>query len=319
MRRRVYFCAAIAIASTHAASAQDIASVPMTQTSTRPPREDATTQPSTPPHHPQSAQEPVGGFLFWPSPAPLEGTLSTDRPGFADTTSVVPRGHMQIELGYTYTEDSGDGVRKQDHAFAQTNFRIGLLDNLELRTLWNGFSATESRLIAESPRTGRRFHARDHDDGAGDMTLGLRTQIVKNDGFVPDLTFLTNLSIPVGSNSKTAGDVVPDARLAYGWALTEKLRLYGVGIAAVPVSDGERYFQTAGSAGLSYAWTDRLSTFVEYFGIFPGARYEDCAHNMDGGFAFLLSDNCQLDFSAGVGLNEQAPDYFVGVGISFRW
>lgn len=316
---------AIVIVSTHAL-AQDIVEAPPASPATQPAPAVATTQPSAPPHHPitldsesQEAAAKDGGFLFWPSPAPLEGTLSTDRPGFADTTSVVPRGHFQLEMGYTFTDDSGDGVRTRDHAFAQSNLRIGLLDNLELRTVWNGFSATESQFVDESPRNGRRFHATDHDDGAGDMTLGLRSQLLKNDRLIPDLTFLTNLSIPVGSNSKTAGDVVPDVRLAYGWALTEKLRLYGVGIAAVPVSDNDRFFQAAGSAGLCYAWTDSLSTFVEYYGIFPGGKDEDCAHNMDGGLAFLLSDNCQLDFSAGVGLNEQAPDYFVGVGISFRW
>jgi len=260
-----------------------------------------------------------GGFLFWPSPAPLDGSLSTDRPGFADTTSVMPRGHLQLELGYTYTEDSEGGTRTRDHSFAQTNLRIGVLDNLEFRTIWSGFSATESQFVAESPRTGRRYRTTDHDDGAGDMTLGLRTQLLENDGLVPDLTLLTNLSIPVGSQGKTAGDVVPDVRLAYGWALTEKSRLYGVGIASAPTSEGDRFFQAAGSAGLSYAWTNRFSTFAEYYGIFPGAKDADCSHNLDGGFAFLLSDNCQLDFSAGLGLNEQAPDYFVGVGISFRW
>lgn len=272
--------------------------------------------------HSAKAPEPaVEGdeLLFWPSPAPLDGSISTDRPGFADSTSVMPRGHLQLEMGYTFTEDSEADVRTRDHAFPQTNLRIGVLDNLEFRTLWSGFSATESLFIAESSRTGRRYHARDHDDGAGDITLGLRTQFLKNDGLMPDLTFLTNFSVPVGSSSKTSGDVVPDVRLAYEWALTEKLRLYGVGIAAVPVSDGDHFFQASGSAGLSCAWTDRLSSFVEYYGVFPGAKGEDCSHNLDGGCSILLGDNCQLDFSAGVGLNEQAPDYFVGAGISFRW
>jgi len=309
-------------ASSIVAVAQDAAESAATQPTTQPAMESPFRlqySESTAASAPSTAATPTSGFLFWPTPAPLEGTIATDRPGFADTTFVVPRGHFQLELGYTYTDDSEVGTRARDHAFAQTNLRIGLLDNLEFRTLWSGYSMTETEFETTSRWAGRHIRATDRDDGAGDMTLGLRTQLLKNDGLVPDLTFLTDLSIPVGTNSKTAGDVVPDVRLAYGWALTEKLRLYGVGIAAVPVSDGERFFQAAGSAGLSYAWTDRFGTFVEYYGIFPGRKDEDCAHNLDGGFAFLLSDNCQLDFSAGVGLNEQAPDYFVGIGISFRW
>jgi hypothetical protein len=261
----------------------------------------------------------TGGFLFWPSPAPLEGPLGTDRPGFADTTAVMPRGHVQLELGYTFTSDNENTDTSWDHSVAQSNLRIGVLDNLEFRTLWSGFSMTESEFDTESARTGRRYRANDHDDGAGDMTFGLRTQLLKNDGWVPDLSLLVNLSAPVGTSSKTSGDVVPDVRLAYGWALTDKLRLYGVGIAAANVSDGDRFFQASGSAGLSYALTDRLGAFIEYYGIFPAGKDEDCAHNADGGFSFLITDNCQLDFSAGIGLNEQAPDYFVGMGISFRW
>lgn len=136
---------------------------------------------------------------------------------------------------------------------------------------------------------------------------------------MPDQTLLVNMSIPLGPDNKTAGDVVPDARLAYGWALTEKLRVYGVGIIAAGVNDSGHYPQAAGSAGLSYAITDRIGTFVEYYGIFPGRENEDCAHNADGGVAILLNDNCQLDFSAGLGLNEQAADYFLGMGSSFRW
>lgn len=259
-----------------------------------------------------------GPFRLWQR-TPAEGAISTDRPGFADTTAVMPRGYLQLELGYTFTHDSENRMRSSDHAIGQSNLRFGLLDNLEFRTLWNGYSMTETEYDAESSRTGRRFRTTNHDDGAGDVTLGVRTRLLENDGFIPELTFLTNLSIPVGSNSKSAGDVVPDVRLAYGWALTDKLRLYGVGIAAATVDDEGRFFQGAGSAGLTYAWTERFSTFVEYYGIYPGGRDSDCAHAADGGFAFLLNENTQIDVSAGIGLNEEAADFFIGFGISFRW
>lgn len=250
---------------------------------------------------------------------PLEGALSTDRPGFADTTEVLPPGYLQMEAGYTFTSDSEAGVRVHDQALAQLNLRFGLLDNLEFRTLWSGFSLTETEFTTESPRTGRRYRTSEHDDGAGDVTLGLRTQLVENDGWTPDLTLLLNCGIPTGAESKSAGDVVPDVRVAYGWALSERVRLYGVALAAAAVDERGHFPQAAGSAGLSYAWTDRLSSFLEYYGIYPAGRDSDCAHTADGGFALLLNDNTQLDFSAGVGLNEEAPDYFVSFGISFRW
>jgi hypothetical protein len=252
------------------------------------------------------------GFLFWPHPVPVEGPLSTDRPGFADTTAALPRGHVQLELGYTFTENREDGIQTRDHAIGQTNLRLGLLDNLELRTLWSGFSATEIRST-------RGVSSTDHEDGAGDVTFGLRTEVLQNEGVVPDLTLLTDLLVPVGSENKSADDLVPDLRLAYGWLLTESLRLYGVGIAAAASGDDGRFFQGSASAGLSYPLTDRLGTFVEYFGIYSSGNGDAPSHNLDGGFTFLLRDDLQVDLSAGVGLNEQAPDVFVGAGLSFRW
>jgi hypothetical protein len=248
------------------------------------------------------------GFFVWPKPTDVTGALSTDRPGFADSTSVLPRGHVQLELGYTFTQDLEGGVRVRDHAIAQSNLRAGLLDNLELRVLWNGFSATEIRQAGTT----------DHDDGGGDMAVGLRSQLLKNDGFLPDLTGLVDLFIPVGANSKSAGDVVPDIRLAYGWALTGTLRLYGVGIAAAAVDDDGRHFQGSVSAGLSWGITKELASFVEYFGIFRDRRGSPL-HSVNGGLAFLLGDDVQVDVSAGLGLNTDAPDAFVGAGLSLRW
>ncbi|MGE3166830.1 MAG: transporter [Planctomycetota bacterium] len=248
------------------------------------------------------------GFFVWPSRASTTGALSTDRPGFADSTSVTPRGHTQLELGYTFTQDRERAARTRDQSIAQSSLRAGLLDNLELRFLWNGFSVTETKEAG----------ATEHDDGAGDMTVGLRSELIENDGLVPDLTGLINLALPVGASTKSAGDVAPDLRLAYGWALTHSLRVYGVGIAAAAVDDDGRYFQGSGSAGLSWGVTEEFSTFVEYFGIFPAGRGSPL-HSVDGGFAFLLGDDVQVDVSAGFGLNADAPDVFVGVGLCWRW
>jgi hypothetical protein len=40
---------------------------------------------------------------------------------------------------------------------------------------------------------------------------------------------------------------------------------------------------------------------------------------MDGGFTWLVSDNLQLDISAGAGLNHAAPDFFISAGAAWRF
>lgn len=263
------------------------------------PREAKDEAPSTSSKH--------SAVLVWPRPAPSTGLASTDRPGFADSTAVMPRGHFQLELGYTVSQDREEKVRTRDHAFPQSNLRIGLLDELELRLLWNGFSLTETKSEGELS----------HDDGVGDMTLGLRAPLLKNDGISPDLTALFNLSIPVGTPSKSADELVPDLRLAYGWELIASLRLYGVGIASAGYDDEGRFFQGSASSGLSLAITKELSAFIEYFGIYANDRSAP-RHSVDGGFAYLLTPSIQLDLSLGFGLNDEATDSFLAAGISLH-
>ncbi|MBI2435836.1 MAG: transporter, partial [Candidatus Hydrogenedentes bacterium] len=43
------------------------------------------------------------------------------------------------------------------------------------------------------------------------------------------------------------------------------------------------------------------------------------AHSLDGGFTFLLRENIQWDLFVGVGLSDDADDWFVGTGLCFRF
>ena len=48
----------------------------------------------------------------------LDGALCTDRPGFTDTTFALERGHVQFELGYTYSYDEERGHSSATHTAA---------------------------------------------------------------------------------------------------------------------------------------------------------------------------------------------------------
>ena len=80
-----------------------------------------------------------------------------------------------------------------------------------------------------------------------------------------------------------------------------------------------QFLQTTQSVSLAYDIVDRLAGYVEYFVLAPDVIGEDCAHNLNTGFTYLITDNIQADWRIGMGLNEQAPDFFTGVGLSFRF
>jgi len=245
--------------------------------------------------------------------------MSSDRPGFSDTYALVPRGYSHLESGYTYTYDREGSSRTKNHILGEFSLRTGLTDEFELRVKWTGFSSTESRFEGESRWAGRRIMITDHEDGATDMSIGFKAPLLKQRGLIPNLSIIPALSLPTGTNSKSTGDVDPEVRLAWNYAITEKLAAYGVGLAGGISDDKGRFFQAGASLATVYQFTKSMSGFVEYYGLYPSARDTDCQHNIDFGPVILVNKDFQIDFRVGFGLNKEAPDYFAGIGFCYRF
>lgn len=256
--------------------------------------------------------------LFGLEAAPLSEPIVTDRPDFTESTQAVPRGRIQLESGYTFTHDHERGVTTTDHAFPEFLLRIGLADEWELRLGWAGWSLTEE-MFHERNEHGRRVSRNEHADGGTDMTVGFKRHLCDQDGRRPDLGVIGELSLPTGSGEKSSGDVDPAVKLLWAYDLSERLSLAGNVNVGAPRSERGRFVQSAASISVGYAWTDWLGSYVEYFGVYPNDRGTDAAHYLNGGFAFPVNDNLQFDVRAGLGLNEEADDFFSGVGFSVRW
>ncbi|MBI5762569.1 MAG: transporter [Planctomycetes bacterium] len=249
---------------------------------------------------------------------PIDDNLITDRPDFTESTSLVPVGRMQLEGGYTYTYNDDDGVRAIDQTFPEYLLRIGLHKLLELRVGWAGMSLTEE-IYMEANDVGRWVRRDEHVDGAGDTNLGVKVPFFGGDGLRPELGMIAQVSIPSGTDSKTSDDVDPEVKFLWAYGLTERLALSGNVNLAVPTSDGRRFFQTAASVSLGVSITDRWGVYTEYFGFYPNDRGQDCAHYVNGGTTFLITNNLQLDLRVGAGLNDEADDLFLGTGFAVRW
>lgn len=249
---------------------------------------------------------------------PIDEPMVTDRPDFTESAVVVPIGRLQLEAGYTYTHDDENGVRTGEHTFPEVLLRAGLARDWELRVAWQGWSLTESLYRAPND-AGRRVNVKEHDDGGADMSIGFKRHLREQRGWVPELGLIGEMTLPTGAEGKTSGDVDPGVKFLWAYELTERMSLSGNLNFAVPTSEKGRFFQTASSVSLGYAWTDWLGSYVEYFGTYPNDRGSDCAHTLNGGFTFPITDNLQFDVRAGVGLNEEADDLFVGTGLAIRF
>ena len=139
----------------------------------------------------------------------------------------------------------------------------------------------------------------------------------------PEMAILVHASLPVGDRAITSDQVDPDFLLSFSHTLSEQFSLgYNLG-GALETSEKDNGNETTLSSGLysvalGYGATDKLGLFIEVFGA-VGLSAEESPASLDGGITWLFSEDSQLDLFAGVGLNNEADDWFVGIGYSIRW
>ncbi len=269
--------------------------------------EEATTQPTSDDSKPLS---------MWR--VPLTEPIITDRPDFTESAVTVPRGHLQLETGYTGAYDRENGRRESAHSFPEALLRIGLMTDFELRLGWTGYVYQEE-LFREKNDVGRTVSRNPHERNAADMYVGFKWHLLDQGGGLPDFAIIPAITVPTGQSIATSGDVDPEIKLAWSYDLTERVGVSGNFNLRVPTEDTHRFVQTAASVSVNTSITEWLGCYGEYFGFYPNAIDSDCAHYLNGGFTLLANDNLQFDIRVGKGLNEEAVDAFIGAGVSFRW
>ena len=120
--------------------------------------------------------------------------LVTDRPDQTESATIVPRGLLQVEMGYLFARDGDvDG-----YAVPGTLFRLGLGGRLELRIGHVGIVGGAGR------------------HGAGDSELGAKINLItRGDGWRPELALLSGLSLPTGDHGFSSDGVDPSFLVAF--------------------------------------------------------------------------------------------------------
>lgn len=244
--------------------------------------------------------------------AALERDMETDRPDFTEGTQTIEAGHLQLESGYTFVYDDASDGRSEIHALPEALLRVGLLEDLELRIGWEGY-------LNEEVTTKNDSFAQDTADGFSDMSVGFKHMMYEQGDYLPNLSFIAELGLPVGSSEFTSDDVEGAFVLTVARDLSESLSFgSNLGFASVEGED-ERYLEVSASATLGLALTDTISSYLEYFGIYPtDSVVEDNENYISSGLTYALTGNLQLDARIGAGLNSSAADFFTGAGLSLR-
>ena len=104
-------------------------------------------------------------------------TLITDRPDATESPNTVPAGFWQYEGGFLYSKDKAGTSGIEKTVYNTGLFRIGVLDNLELRLGYNVMNERQELLDgAFSP---------EESSGIGPVLLGFKTAIRQGKDLAP--------------------------------------------------------------------------------------------------------------------------------------
>ena len=235
--------------------------------------------------------------------------MITDRPDQTESAALVPRGMVQFEVGASLTRltvpilnaSSDRDVR----ALGATLARIGILSGLEARIGFAGYvSVEQAGALSVS--------------GVGDLDLGVKVQLMRGDGNIPQVAALGSVIFPTAEDQLGVEAVSGIMRLAFAHELSERLGFgWNLGV-AVDRGEGRTQTEILYTASLGVVAADRIGLFVESFGFFGATEFRADRHLIDAGITFAALPNVQLDASGGIGLNSVAANWFVAAGLSIR-
>ncbi len=221
--------------------------------------------------------------------------LTVDRPGIAEAPFTVAPRTFQLETGFDYYKRTSGEIL----FLPVTLFRAGLSNNTELRI--------SAKHILDKTAAQKL-------NGFSPLTIGIKTHIIEQRGWVPETDILVDLIIPISSTDLQPEKMGHDVLLLFQNDLSPKIAInYNIGL----IWDGfSNENQFTGSFCFNYLPTDKTGLFIEYFDFLR--RKGSKEHGIDGGFTFLLWPLVQADFSAGVSWVDGNLNHFVSSGISFR-
>ena len=239
--------------------------------------------------------------------------LVTDRPDQTESTAIVPKGSVQLEMGVKQDADELARAEEVTDTFGSALLRIGLARKVELRLGWNGFGARDQRKGAVSKRR----------QGIRDANLGAKIHLAPEKGRRPGIAVIPGVSVPVGNEELTSGGVDPGVLVAFNHTISDRVGLgYNGGLvfeSNEPTGGDRRTLSTwVYSIASGITLSETLGTFVEVFGSTPASASGSTAVSFDTGLVWLARPNLQFDASAGLGLTDSATDWFVSVGLTVR-
>jgi hypothetical protein len=235
--------------------------------------------------------------------------IDPDRPHLPESSSTVGLGRTVLECGYTYNTTGGFFPL---HSFPEALLRVGIFaDWFELRIAQN----IENETITDA------FGVRSNPTGATDLQLGVKLALTEQQKCLPESCIIFQMTVPSGSKDFTAERVLPGCHYDASWEIIkDKLSVETVLLADGSVDDHGHTFTLMGDGiTVAYDVTKKLEAFGELDSFYASGDSAAPQHYFVGGLVYFFTNNCEIDFRAGVGLNQHAEGYLLGTGFAIRF
>ena len=249
---------------------------------------------------------------------PFEERIETERHDFTQSAVTVGCGVFQLEGGYSYFYKDGEGKIEASHTGPEMLLRYGISEDIEVRLRWNYVW----QFIDVEP----------DESGSEDLRYSIKLQMTRQpeQGLLPTSALELRGSAPTGGEAYSTGQVEFSLDYIYQWELSEGVTVagstgYGTDgfgdFGLVPDAPTQEHFNALSqSAVLGLELTESNTMYAEWFGIYSdGLEDEFVISVFNIGIDHYVTDDFVLDVRAGVGLSEDADDFFVGVGGGYRY
>jgi Putative MetA-pathway of phenol degradation len=223
--------------------------------------------------------------------------IETDRPDQTETPYTVGKNKFQVEAGFSKTNI--DKILFQNTLVSL--LRFGLSEKFEWRAeiIRDSYTAYNKKVTA----------------GLQPIEIGFKTNLLEENGLTPKTSLIAHIVIPKAATNDFKGQYFsPNFRFTMQHSIGEKQSLsYNIG-GEWGADDGK--FTPLYTLATGYDFSKKIYGYIEFFGFFTGKNIDE--HSFDGGLAYLLKPNVQLDISAGFGISKFAPQNYWAIGLSFR-
>jgi hypothetical protein len=239
-----------------------------------------------------------------------EDAISTDRPDFVDSTDVVGRKALQLEVGVGYALDDHGGQRSRTFT-APALVRYGVTPTLELRIGDDGWTEAQ---VGDSIGTSTQR-------GVADLSIGTKWHASDSSPAMhrPAIALELTAVIPSGSADERGDGVRPSVRGIAEWELDHSLSIGVMTGAKFDRSQTHRFWSGLLATSLEAGFTENLHGFAEIAGQqFAHANDGGVLASFDTGLTYLLTKSIQIDCAIFLGLNRNTPNWNLGAGFSVR-